>query len=82
MPLTPIQALFVDMGTDSLTAVGPGVEQPDRRACAYRRDCRLLHLPLALRAYLSTTRKQGRHLLDALTQLAAHNPWLPQATSP
>lgn len=37
---------------------------------------------LALRAYLSTTRKQGRHLLDALTQLAAHNPWLPQATSP
>jgi transposase len=29
---------------------------------------------LALRAYLSTTRKQGRHALDALTRLAAHDP--------
>ena len=37
---------------------------------------------LALRAYLSTTRKQGRHLLDALTRLAAHDPWIPQAASP
>lgn len=37
---------------------------------------------LALRAYLSTARKQGRHLLDALTRLAAHDPWIPQAASP
>lgn len=37
---------------------------------------------LALRAYLSTTRKQGRHLLDALTRLATHDPWIPQAASP
>ena len=37
---------------------------------------------LALRAYLSTTRKQGRHILDALTRLAAHDPWMPQAASP
>jgi transposase len=37
---------------------------------------------LALRAYLSTTRKQGRHILDALTRLAAHDPWIPQAASP
>ena len=32
---------------------------------------------LALRAYLSTTRKQGRDTLDALARLARHNPWLP-----
>lgn len=37
---------------------------------------------LALRAYLSTTRKQGRDILDALTSLAAHDPWIPQAASP
>jgi transposase len=37
---------------------------------------------LALRAYLSTARKQGRHILDALTRLAAHDPWIPQAASP
>ena len=37
---------------------------------------------LALRAYLSTARKQGRHALDVLTQLAAHDPWIPQAASP
>ena len=32
---------------------------------------------LALRAYLSTARKQGRHVLDALTRLADHDPWIP-----
>ena len=37
---------------------------------------------LALRAYLSTSRKQGHHLLDALTHLAAHQPWAPQAAGP
>lgn len=37
---------------------------------------------LALRAYLSTARKQGQRLLDALTQLATHDPWLPQAADP
>jgi transposase len=34
---------------------------------------------LALRAYISTTRKQGRDALDALTGLARHTPWLPAA---
>jgi Cation transporting ATPase, C-terminus len=29
LPLTPIQALFVDIGTDPLTAVGLGVGQPE-----------------------------------------------------
>ena len=37
---------------------------------------------LALRAYLSTARKQGRHIIDALTRLAAHDPWMPQSASP
>lgn len=37
---------------------------------------------LALRAYLSTARKQGRHLLDTLARLAAHDPWLPQPAEP
>jgi len=35
---------------------------------------------LALRAYISTTRKQGRDILDALARLAGHTPWLPTAT--
>ena len=45
----------MDMGTDSLTAVGLGVEQPDpqgMRLPPRLQDERLLNLPLALRAYL------------------------------
>jgi len=37
---------------------------------------------LALRAYISTTRKQGRDTIDALARLAKHQPWLPAAASP
>jgi hypothetical protein len=37
---------------------------------------------LAPRAYLSTAAKPGRHLLDALTRLAAHDPCIPQAAGP
>lgn len=37
---------------------------------------------LALRAYISTTRKQGRDTLDALARLANHAPWLPATASP
>jgi len=36
---------------------------------------------LAIRAYLSTARKHGRHTLDALTRLAAHDPWIPHAAT-
>ena len=32
---------------------------------------------LALRAYISTTRKQDRDTIDALARLARHTPWLP-----
>jgi sodium/potassium-transporting ATPase subunit alpha len=55
LPLTPIQVLFVDMGTDSLTALGLGVERPDPQGMHLPprpQNERLLNLPLALRAYL------------------------------
>jgi sodium/potassium-transporting ATPase subunit alpha len=55
LPLTPIQILSIDMGTDSLTALGLGVERPEplimRRQPRSPRD-RLFDWPLALRAYL------------------------------
>jgi len=55
LPLTPIQILTIDMGTDSLTALGLGVEAPDpdvmRRPPQGRGD-RLFTVSLALRAYL------------------------------
>ena len=55
LPLTPIQALSVDMGSDSLTALGLGVERPGSHVMKIpprSRAERLLNLPLALRAYL------------------------------
>ena len=55
LPLTPIQILSIDMGTDSLTALGLGVEAPDpqvmHRPPRLQGD-RLFSLSLALRAYL------------------------------
>jgi calcium-translocating P-type ATPase len=55
LPLTPIQILCVDMGSDSLTGLGLGVERPDPDGM--RRPPRpagepLLDLSLGLRAYL------------------------------
>ncbi len=55
LPLTPIQALSIDMGTDSLTALGLGVERPSPTVmCLPPRSQfeRLLNTSLALRAYL------------------------------
>jgi calcium-translocating P-type ATPase len=55
LALTPIQILVIDMGTDSLTALGLGVEQPDphvlQRPPRSRRK-RLFNWALAFRAYL------------------------------
>ena len=55
LPLTPIQILSIDMGTDSLTALGLGTERPDprvmRRPPRPQGD-RLFNAALALRAYL------------------------------
>jgi sodium/potassium-transporting ATPase subunit alpha len=55
LPLTPIQILAIDMGTDSLTALGLGVEAPDPQVMQQpprSRSERLFNWPLALRAYL------------------------------
>ncbi len=55
LALTPIQILSIDMGTDSLTALGLGVEKPDPRVMQRpprSQHERLLDWPLALRAYL------------------------------
>ncbi len=55
LPLTPIQVLSIDMGTDSLTALGLGVERPDPKVMLRPprpQTERLLNWPLALRAYL------------------------------
>jgi transposase len=37
---------------------------------------------LALRAYISTSRKQHRDTIDTLARLAKHQPWLPAAAQP
>ena len=55
LALTPIQALAIDMGTDSLTALGLGVERPDPQIMQRPprpQSERLMNWPLALRAYL------------------------------
>ena len=55
LPLTPIQALSVDMGTDSLTALGLGVERPDpqdMRLPPRPQTEKLLSWSVASRAYL------------------------------
>ena len=54
LALLPIQILLVDMGTDSLTALGLGVEKPNpnvMRRPPRRQDERLFNWPLASRAY-------------------------------
>ena len=55
LALTPLQILAIDMGTDSLTALGLGVEKPDPRMMQRpprSQHQRLFDWPLALRAYL------------------------------
>jgi calcium-translocating P-type ATPase len=68
LALTPIQILCIDMGTDSLTALGLGVEKPDPRVMQRpprsRRE-RLFSWSLALRAY------PFLGLIEAVAALAA-----------
>jgi sodium/potassium-transporting ATPase subunit alpha len=55
LALTPIQILSIDMGTDSLTALGLGVEKPDPRLMHLpprSQHQRLFDWPLAMRAYV------------------------------
>jgi sodium/potassium-transporting ATPase subunit alpha len=55
LALTPVQALSIDMGSDTLTALGLGVERPDpqvMRRPPRPHGERLMNWPLAFRAYL------------------------------
>jgi sodium/potassium-transporting ATPase subunit alpha len=55
LALTPVQALSVDMGSDTLTALGLGIERPDpqvMRGPPRPQGERLMNWPLAFRAYL------------------------------
>ncbi len=55
LPLTIIQILAIDLGTDMVPALGLGAERPDPGVmleAPRRRDQRLLDMPLVLRAYL------------------------------
>jgi calcium-translocating P-type ATPase len=68
LPLTPIQILAIDMGTDSLTALGLGVEQPDpgiMRVPPRSGSQRLFDWKLARRAYLFLG------LIEAVASMAA-----------
>ena len=55
LALTPIQALSIDMGSDTLAALGLGVERPDPQIMQRSprpQGERLMNWPLAFRAYL------------------------------
>jgi sodium/potassium-transporting ATPase subunit alpha len=68
LALTPLQILAIDMGTDSLTALGLGVERPDPQVMQRPPRApqeRLFNRPLALRAYLFLG------LLEAVAAMAA-----------
>jgi hypothetical protein len=47
---------------------------------SWRTTARADHF-FALRAYITTTRKQSPDILDALARLADHAPWLPAPAS-
>ena len=96
LALTPIQALAIDMGTDSLTALGLGVERPAPRVMQRPprpRDERLMDWPLALRAYLFLGPIEAAAAMAAFffvlytagwtygTDLSPHDPVYLQATS-
>lgn len=87
LPLTPIQILAVDMGTDTLTALGLGAEkpapevmqQPPRPA-----NERLLDKKLALRAYLflgfiEATTAMGAFFLSLHLGGWHYGEWLPMS---
>ncbi|MDR3415237.1 MAG: cation-transporting P-type ATPase [Nevskia sp.] len=68
LALTPVQALSIDMGSDTLTALGLGVERPDpqiMRRPPRPYDERLMNWSLAFRSYLFLG------LIEAATAMAA-----------
>jgi len=96
LALTPLQILSIDMGTDTLTALGLGVEGPSPRVMQRpprSRDERLFDGRLALRAYLFLGAIEAAAAMAAFffvlrtggwaygQSLAADNPVYLQATS-
>ena len=74
----------MDMGTDSLTAVGLGVEQPDpqgMRLPPRLQDERLLNLPLALRAHLFLGVIEAAAVMAAFFFLLVRAGWTRQTLS-
>jgi magnesium-transporting ATPase (P-type) len=96
LPLTIIQILAVDLGTDMLPALGLGAEKPApdiMKAPPRSRDDRLLSWPLLARAYLFLGPMQAAAAMSAYwfvlrnggwnfgEKLAAHDPLYLQATT-
>jgi magnesium-transporting ATPase (P-type) len=96
LALTPVQALSIDMGSDTLTALGLGAERPDpqiMRRPPRPQGERLLNWPLAFRAYLFLGLIEAAGAMAAFffvlyvsgwtygQSLAARNPVYLQATS-
>jgi calcium-translocating P-type ATPase len=78
LPLTPIQALAIDMGTDSLTALGLGAE-PAEAAVMQRpprpRSESLLSIGVALRAYLFLGPLEAAAAMAAYFYVLGHEGW-------
>src|SRR6185503_14315975 len=96
LPLTIIQILAVDLGTDMLPALGLGAEKPApdiMKSPPRSRADRLLNWPLLARAYLFLGLMQAAAAMSAYwfvlrhggwhfgAQLAAHDPLYLQATT-
>jgi calcium-translocating P-type ATPase len=78
LALTPIQALSIDMGSDTLAALGLGVERPDpqtMRRPPRPRDERLMNWSLALRAYLFLGLIEAAAAMAAFFLVLNHAGW-------
>jgi calcium-translocating P-type ATPase len=78
LPLTIIQILAVDLGTDMLPALGLGAEKPGpdiMKAPPRRRDQRLLNVPLLARAYLFLGMMQAAAAMSAFFFVLHRGGW-------
>jgi sodium/potassium-transporting ATPase subunit alpha len=78
LPLTPIQSLTVDMGTDSITALGLGVEKgkpQDMQRPPRARTQRLLNGALAMRAYLFLGLIEAAAAMSAFFHVLGEGGW-------
>ena len=78
LALTPLQILSIDMGTDSLTALGLGVERPApevMRRPPRAPEQRLIDWPLALHAYLFLGLIEAAIAMGAFFFVLRHAGW-------